>query len=104
MAGAVKGRAAADQAGLDGALIELDGTPNKSRLGGHAGLGRRLRPPARGRAARRAAARRRGPRAPRGASLPRGPAAAADAGVPLWRHLGGAEACVLPVPMLNVLN
>jgi enolase len=67
----------ADQAGLDGAMIELDGTPNKARLGANAILGVSL-----------AAAR----------------AAAAEQGVPLWRHLGGAWATVLPVPMMNVLN
>ena len=77
IAGAVTGRDADDQAGLDGALIELDGTANKSRLGANAILG---------------------------VSLALAHAAAADAGVPLWRHLGGAEACVLPVPMMNVLN
>ena len=37
-------------------------------------------------------------------SLAAAHAAAGDAGFPLWRHLGGAEACVLPVPMMNVLN
>ena len=73
----VTGRDAADQAGLDAALIELDGTSNKSRLGANAILG---------------------------VSLALAHAAAADAGVPLWRHLGGADACVLPVPMMNVLN
>ncbi|MDP1846213.1 MAG: phosphopyruvate hydratase [Solirubrobacteraceae bacterium] len=77
IAEAVTGRDAADQAGLDGALIELDGTQNKSRLGANAILG---------------------------VSLAFAHAAAADAGVPLWRHLGGADACVLPVPMMNVLN
>jgi enolase len=77
IAEAVTGRDAGDQAGLDGALIDLDGTKNKSRLGANAILG---------------------------VSLAVAHAAAADAGVPLWRHLGGAEACVLPVPMMNVLN
>jgi enolase len=77
VAEAVCGRDAGDQAGLDGALIELDGTPNKSRLGANAILG---------------------------VSLALAHAAAADAGVGLWRHLGGAEARVLPVPMMNVLN
>jgi enolase len=77
IAAAVAGRDADDQAGLDGALIELDGTENKSRLGANAILG---------------------------VSLAVAHAAAADAGVALWRHLGGEEARVLPVPMMNVLN
>jgi enolase len=66
-----------NQEALDRALIALDGTPNKSRLGANAMLGTSL-----------AVAR----------------AAAAHAGQPLWRHLGGSEAAVLPVPMMNVLN
>jgi enolase len=77
IAAAVAGRDADDQQGLDRALIELDGTPNKSRLGANAILG---------------------------VSLANAHAAAADAGEPLWRHLGGADARVLPVPMMNVLN
>jgi enolase len=77
IAEAVAGRDALDQAGLDSALIELDGTPNKSRLGANAILGVSL-----------AAAR----------------AAAAEEGQPLWRYLGGESARVLPVPMMNVLN
>jgi len=77
LAEAVAGRDATDQAGLDGAMIELDGTPNKSRLGANAILGVSL-----------AAAR----------------AAAAEESVPLWRYLGGEAAHVLPVPMMNVLN
>jgi enolase len=77
IADAIAARDALDQAGLDTALIDLDGTPNKSRLGANAILGVSL-----------AAAR----------------AAAAHEGVPLWRHLGGADARVLPVPMMNVLN
>jgi enolase len=66
-----------DQKGLDKALIDLDGTPNKSRLGANAILGVSL-----------AAAR----------------AAAAEEHLPLWRYLGGEAARVLPVPMMNVLN
>jgi enolase len=66
-----------DQAGLDRALIDLDGTPNKSRLGANAILG---------------------------VSLAAAHAAAAHEGVALWRHLGGDEAQILPVPMMNVLN
>jgi enolase len=77
IAAAIAGRDALDQAGLDAALIELDGTPNKSRLGANAILGVSL-----------AAAR----------------AAAAEERQPLWRYLGGESAHVLPVPMMNVLN
>src|SRR5215475_9647133 len=77
LAEAVRGRDATDQAGLDGAMIELDGTPNKSRLGANAILGVSL-----------AAAR----------------AAAAEESLPLWRYLGGEAAHILPVPMMNVLN
>jgi enolase len=77
IAAALAGRDAADQEGLDEALIALDGTPNKSRLGANAILG---------------------------VSLASAKAQAAEAGQPLWRHLGGAEARVLPVPMMNVLN
>jgi enolase len=77
IAEAVHGRDATDQAGLDRALIELDGTPNKSRLGANAILG---------------------------VSLAAAHAAAAEEGLPLWRYLGGEAAHVLPVPMMNVLN
>jgi enolase len=77
IAAAVSGLDADDQAGLDRALIQLDGTPNKSRLGANAILG---------------------------VSLASAHAAAAEHGEPLWRHLGGADAGVLPVPMMNVLN
>jgi enolase len=77
IAGAVAGRDAGDQAGLDHAMIDLDGTDNKGRLGANAILG---------------------------VSLATAKAAAADAGEPLWRHLGGSGAGVLPVPMMNVLN
>jgi enolase len=77
IAEAVGGRDAEDQAGLDRAMIDLDGTDNKGRLGANAILG---------------------------VSLAAAKAAAADAGQPLWRHLGGPEAGVLPVPMMNVLN
>ncbi len=66
-----------DQRALDDALVALDGTPNKSRLGANAILG---------------------------VSLAFAHACAAEAGVPLWRHLGGPDARVLPVPMMNVLN
>jgi enolase len=77
IADAVKGADVLDQAALDRRLIELDGTPNKGRLGANAILGVSL-----------AAAR----------------AAAAEERQPLWRYLGGESARVLPVPMMNVLN
>jgi enolase len=77
IAEAIHGRDADDQAGLDRALIDLDGTPNKSRLGANAILG---------------------------VSLAAAKAAAAEEGMPLWRYLGGEAAHVLPVPMMNVLN
>jgi len=77
IAEAIKGRDATDQAGLDRALIDLDGTPNKARLGANAILG---------------------------VSLAAAHAAAAEEGLPLWRYLGGDAAHVLPVPMMNVLN
>jgi enolase len=71
------GRDPRDQAGLDAALIELDGTPNKARLGANAILG---------------------------VSLASARAAAAGLGVPLYRHLGGPDASLLPLPFCNVLN
>ncbi len=71
------GMDALDQRALDEAMIELDGTPNKSRLGANAILG---------------------------VSLAAAHAAAASAGKPLWLYLGGEEATTLPVPMMNVLN
>jgi len=77
IAAALRGADGADQAGLDRTLIELDGTPNKSRLGANAILG---------------------------VSLANAHAQAAEAGQPLWRHLGGPQASLLPVPMMNVLN
>jgi enolase len=77
IAPAVRGLDASDQEGLDRALIELDGTPNKSRLGANAILG---------------------------VSLAAAHAQAAEEGLPLWRYLGGEAARALPVPMLNVLN
>jgi enolase len=77
IAAAVAGMEAADQRGLDRALIELDGTENKSRLGANAILG---------------------------VSLATAHAQAAEEGFPLWRYLGGESARMLPVPMLNVLN
>jgi enolase len=77
LAGAVRGMDAADQEALDRRMIALDGTPNKGRLGANAILGVSL-----------AAAR----------------AAAAAQKKPLYAYLGGAEAHVLPVPMMNILN
>jgi enolase len=76
IAGILRGRDASDQEGLDRALIELDGTPNKGRLGANAILG---------------------------ASLAAAKASAADEGVSLFRYLGG-DAATLPVPMMNVIN
>jgi enolase len=77
IAAALLGSDATDQRALDGRLVEVDGTPNKGRLGANAILGCSL-----------AAAR----------------AAAADARVPLWRWIGGEQARVLPVPLMNVVN
>jgi enolase len=73
----VVGMDASDQSGVDRALIELDGTPNKSRLGANAILG---------------------------VSLAVAHAQAAEEGLALWRYLGGEAARILPVPMMNVLN
>jgi enolase len=67
----------ADQRGLDEALIELDGTPNKSRLGANAILG---------------------------VSLAAAHAAAQAEGLPLYRYLGGPQASLLPLPLANILN
>jgi enolase len=77
IADAVIGSDASDQQALDDRLVALDGTPNKSRLGANALLG---------------------------VSLAAAQASAAERGLPLWRHLGGDQADLLPVPMLNVLN
>ena len=77
LADAVRGLDAADQRAVDAALIDADGSRSKGRLGANAILGVSL-----------AAAR----------------AAAAEFGVPLWRHVGGDDARVLPLPMLNLLN
>ena len=73
----VHGLDAMDQAALDARLCALDGTPNKSRLGANAILA---------------------------VSLASSKAAALATGVPLYRHLGGDDAHVLPVPQFNVLN
>jgi len=77
IATAIRGREAQDQAAIDERLIELDGTPEKSRLGANAILG---------------------------VSLAVARAAAAETNMPLWRRLGGPQATLLPVPMMNVLN
>jgi enolase len=74
---AIDGYDALDQRLIDTTLIDLDGTPNKARLGANAMLG---------------------------VSLAVAKAAADELVVPLYRHVGGANAHVLPVPMLNVLN
>ena len=74
---AVTGLDAADQPALDRAMIDLDGTPNKGRVGANAILG---------------------------VSLAAAKAMAAEEGLSLWRYLGGEGAHVLPVPMMNVLN
>jgi len=77
IASAILGVDAADQRALDRILVELDGTPTKSRLGANAILG---------------------------CSLAAAKAAAAEEGQPLYRWLGGGDARVLPVPLLNVVN
>jgi enolase len=73
----IEGLEAAEQAAVDRALLELDGTPNKSGLGANALLG---------------------------VSLAVARAAAEDAGLPLYQYLGGPGARILPVPLMNVLN
>jgi enolase len=77
LADLARGRDSADQEGLDRAMIDLDGSPNKGRLGANAILG---------------------------VSLAVAKAAAAEADVPLYRYVGGEEASTLPVPMMNVIN
>lgn len=74
---ALTGMDALDQSGIDHFLIQLDGTPNKSRLGANAILG---------------------------VSLAVAKAAAASLGISLYRYVGGSNAKVLPVPMMNILN
>ncbi|MEQ1712446.1 MAG: phosphopyruvate hydratase [Hyphomicrobium sp.] len=73
----VAGMDAEDQRGLDAAMIQLDGTKNKSRLGANAILG---------------------------VSLAVAKAAAVASGLPLYRYVGGASAHILPVPMMNIIN
>jgi enolase len=77
IAAALSGMDASDQRGVDAALIELDGSENKGNLGANAVLG---------------------------ASLAVARAAATESGLPLYRYVGGADAHVLPVPMMNVIN
>src|SRR5687767_9142421 len=77
IAKAVTGMEAEDQAEIDAALIALDGTENKSRLGANAILG---------------------------VSLAAAKAAAEARGLPLYRYVGGVSAATLPVPMMNILN
>jgi enolase len=77
LADTVQGLDAADQRAVDERMVELDGTPNKGRLGANAILG---------------------------VSLAVAKAAAADAGLSLFRHVGGDGAATLPVPMMNVIN
>jgi len=74
---ALAGMDAEDQAALDNAMIRLDGTPNKSRLGANAILG---------------------------VSLANAKAAAQASGLPLYRYVGGTNARTLPVPMMNIIN
>lgn len=74
---AISGRSVMDQAGIDQALLDLDGTPNKGKMGANAILA---------------------------VSLATARAAAEVVGLPLWRYLGGVQARVLPTPMMNVIN
>jgi enolase len=73
----LSGLDARDQPKIDQAMIDLDGTPNKGRLGANAILG---------------------------VSLAVAKAAALDAGLPLYRYVGGSQACILPVPLMNIVN
>lgn len=77
IAGEIVGLEAFDQEGLDRAMLELDGTENKAKLGANAILG---------------------------VSLATAKAAAQEAGIPLYRYVGGVSACRLPVPLMNILN
>ena len=77
LAETVRGLDAIDQRAVDGALIDADGTDGKGRLGANSILG---------------------------VSLATARAAAAELEIPLWRHVGGANAHVLPMPMMNVIN
>ncbi len=77
IAAALAGQSALDQAAIDALLVELDGTPTKSHLGANAILA---------------------------VSIATARAGAKASGLPLWRYLGGADACVLPVPMVNIVS
>src|SRR5258706_6006149 len=77
IAPALNGLSASDQIVIDRTMIELDGTPNKGKLGANAILS---------------------------VSMATARAAAMDAGMPLYRYLGGPMSRVLPVPMMNILN
>ena len=77
IAPALAGMSAQDQMGVDNAMLELDGTPNKAKLGANAILA---------------------------VSLATARAAAEDVDMPLWRYLGGPLARTMPVPMMNILN
>ena len=77
IAAALHGKDAADQGGIDRAMIALDGTPNKGRLGANAILA---------------------------VSMATARAAAISQRTPLYRYLGGVGACTLPVPMMNIIN
>ncbi len=77
IAPALAGMSAQDQMGVDNAMLELDGTPNKGKLGANAILA---------------------------VSLATARAAADDVDMPLWRYLGGPLARTMPVPMMNILN
>ncbi len=77
IADALVGRVATDQRAVDELLIDLDGTPNKARLGANAILG---------------------------VSMAVAHAAAQSVGLPLYRYIGGANAHVLPVPLMNIVN
>src|SRR5512146_1961972 len=77
IAPAIVGMDASDQASLDARMVEVDGTPNKAKLGANAILG---------------------------VSLAAAKAAASAHGLPLYRYLGGSNARVLPIPMANIIN
>ena len=77
IAQAIGGMDVANQIAIDEAMIKLDGSSNKSNLGANAMLG---------------------------VSMAVAHAAANSLGIPLYRYLGGASACILPVPMMNILN
>lgn len=73
----LRGLSVFDQVGLDNLLLELDGTPNKAKLGANAILG---------------------------VSMATAKAASEELGMPLWRYVGGVNAKVMPLPMMNIIN